>query len=141
VSTKDGQLFIHAESANLNGGSIDISIPDIPTIAIYGGYEVNLNSFSQEKLHLQCNQSYFYKMNQCRIGMLTLKFPESNLVRSIQINESNKIDSLMVTMNGEGSLLLNAIGKDYNILKLSDKIDLTTKPRLLNKIKIEGIVK
>ncbi|MFZ4522276.1 MAG: GIN domain-containing protein [Bacteroidales bacterium] len=130
VINQDGIATIRVEKLPTQGAQMQVTIPELVKVSVDSVFELVINGIAQNNLSVQCRQSQVVDINGCKIRRLTLDFPDKLQKNNVMINESNRFDSLSVSMAGYGTLRLGCMAKSQNLMQVSPKVEIHTRQEI-----------
>jgi len=147
IENKNGTLFIHINKPLENTEEIlHIKVPEVNDIVInqktpelenQGAFVLYLNKLKATKLNLTAFYPMEVEFRNCNITNLGIQgklCTDYNFEGGIKINPTNHIDSLRINLEGKGILSISKAGEMYNMVNLSDSIQLEAGMPVLRKV-------
>ena len=136
VSNQNGIITIRVENLPSQGDEIRVSIPELEKIYCDSLYELVLNGVVQTNLSVCCTQTQIVDIDSCKIGKIRFDFPGKNQKNNVMINETNRFDSLSVSMDGYGSLRMGCAAKSQNLFQVSPKVEIRASQEIFKQLTI-----
>ncbi len=136
---KNGESMIQFKKLIYYDSPIILTLPAVSLLSLYNFSGVKLSGLNLKEIHIQCKRIYSFTADSCRAGTLTLDFPGIIDQQDIYIMKSNKIDTLMASVQGTGKIRLETAGVFKNQFSLSGSIKLESTSDLMKKVSIQDI--
>ena len=118
---------------------IILTLPAIPLLSLYKFSGVKLSGITLKEIHIQCKRISSFTADSCRAGTLALDFPGIIDQQDIYIMKSNKIDTLIASIQGSGKMRLETAGEFKNQFSLSNSLKLEATSELMKKVSLVDI--
>ena len=119
-------------------GSYTITAPLLTKIILNHVGTTLIDGFRSGDIMVSAHDVYPLSFKNCILGSLSVETQDKIYTQFLEIDSTNYIEHLSITMNGSGMLKLGTTGTLSNKISISDSIDLHTTGRLLKKLDIKG---
>jgi len=117
-------------------GSYTITAPLINRIILNHVGTTLIDGFRNSDIMVSTHDVYPLAIKNCILGSLSVETQDKIYTQFLEIDSTNYVEHLSITMNGSGMLKLGTTGTLSNKISISDSIDLHTTGRLLKKLDI-----
>ena len=115
---------------------VTITLPEVTSLSLDNFSEVTVRGLNRKEIHFQCKLIHKFISDSCKIGILNLDFPGRTDHQDISLNKSNRIDTLIASVQGFGKIRLETAGFKNQIF-LSKSIIVEATYDLIKKLSIQ----
>jgi hypothetical protein len=119
-------------------GAYTITAPLIKKIILNHVGTTRIDGFRSSDIILSAHDVYPLSFKNCILGSLSVETQDKIYTQFLEIDSTNFVEHLSITMNGSGMLKLGTTGTLSNKISISDSIEIHTNGRLLKMLNIAG---
>lgn len=120
-------------------GGYTITTPVLTNVILNHTGTTLIQGFSEAAITVAAHDVFPLTFKQCRLGLLTIASPDETMTQYLEIDQTNTLDRLAISLKGTGTLKLGAIGKLQNTISISDSIDIQASSRILKQLNLAGM--